>query len=138
MCEINEPGHSWLRFASNTQKRITLHSLYYRIWMPSSQAVLDFGNLIAGVPTIRTLTVENVSAHELRLDVGTSAPHGVQVLMRATGPVDPATARVALVASTTPRQRTTEASPQSASHRTGATREYVGASCGAHHSRTIS
>jgi hypothetical protein len=53
--------------------------------MPTSQAQLDFGNLVAGVPAVRTVTLENVSTRDLALEIGTTAPGDVRIYARRPG-----------------------------------------------------
>ena len=56
--------------------------MYYRVWMPTAQSVVDFGNLIGGVPAVRTLTLENVSNRDLVLEVATSSPSDIRIFCK--------------------------------------------------------
>ncbi|KAJ3031347.1 hypothetical protein HK097_005468, partial [Rhizophlyctis rosea] len=72
-----------VRSTNIDQHRVTFHSLFYRILTPASTNFIDFGAVVVNSPIVRTFTVDNITKKRLVLELSSSMPDEVMILMRA-------------------------------------------------------
>ena len=73
-----------VRSCNIDQQRITFHSLFYRIFTPTSTNFIDFGSATINSPTIRSFTIENISRKKLVLSLNSSSPDEFKIYMKGT------------------------------------------------------
>ncbi|KAL1925437.1 uncharacterized protein VTP21DRAFT_320 [Calcarisporiella thermophila] len=61
------------------KKRVTFHSLFYRILTPTGSNYIDFGSIILNSPAVRTFVIDNISQAPLKLELSSSLPEEVVV-----------------------------------------------------------
>ncbi|KAI8808501.1 hypothetical protein BJ742DRAFT_709657 [Cladochytrium replicatum] len=72
-----------VRSTNIDKNRVTFHSLFYRIHTPTSTNFLDFGSVILNAPSLRTFTIENISAKKLVLALSSSHLEEIKLYVRA-------------------------------------------------------
>ena len=61
---------------------LTIHSHLYRILTPSGSNFLDFGSVIINSPTVRSVSIQNLTHSPLVLDLSTSQPEDVALYVK--------------------------------------------------------
>ncbi|KAF9912253.1 hypothetical protein EC991_000144 [Linnemannia zychae] len=61
-----------VRSTNIDKNRVTFHSLFYRVLYPGGTNFLDFGNVVVGGISLRTITISNFTKNWLTLEVTTS------------------------------------------------------------------
>ncbi|KAG0051774.1 hypothetical protein BGZ83_003300 [Gryganskiella cystojenkinii] len=72
-----------VRSTNIDKNRVTFHSLFYRVLYPGGSNFLDFGNVVVGGISLRTLTISNFTRKWLTLEVTTSLVGELKVYERA-------------------------------------------------------
>lgn len=72
-----------VRSTNIDKNRVTFHSLFYRVLYPGGSNFLDFGNVVVGGMSLRTLTISNFTKKWLTLEVMTSLVSELTVYERA-------------------------------------------------------
>ncbi|KAF9435384.1 hypothetical protein BGZ76_006407 [Entomortierella beljakovae] len=72
-----------VRSTNIDKNRVTFHSLFYRVLYPGGLNFVDFGNVVVGGLSLRTLTISNFTKNWLTLKVTTSLPDELGVYERA-------------------------------------------------------
>ncbi|KAF9115028.1 hypothetical protein BGX27_009146 [Mortierella sp. AM989] len=72
-----------VRSTNIDKNRVTFHSLFYRVLYPGGTNFLDFGNVVVGGISLRTLTISNFTRKWLTLKVTTSLTDELTVYERA-------------------------------------------------------
>jgi hypothetical protein len=63
-----------VRSTNIDKKRVTFHSLFYRIFTSTGGNFIDFGLTVINSPSIRTFTIHNISAKNLVLEITSLLP----------------------------------------------------------------
>lgn len=72
-----------VRSTNIDKNRVTFHSLFYRVLYPGGTNFLDFGNVVVGGISLRTITISNFTKNWLTLEVTTSLCGELSVYERA-------------------------------------------------------
>ncbi|KAJ3043675.1 hypothetical protein HDV00_004448 [Rhizophlyctis rosea] len=72
-----------VRSTNIDQHRVTFHSLFYRILTPQSTNFIDFGAVVVNSPTVRTFTIDNITKKTLVLELTSSMPDDIMILMKS-------------------------------------------------------
>ncbi|KAF9103246.1 hypothetical protein BGX29_003628 [Mortierella sp. GBA35] len=72
-----------VRSTNIDKNRVTFHSLFYRVLYPGGTNFLDFGNVVVGGISLRTITISNFTRNWLTLEVTTSLCGELSVYERA-------------------------------------------------------
>ncbi|KAG0364530.1 hypothetical protein BGZ54_007414, partial [Gamsiella multidivaricata] len=72
-----------VRSTNIDKNRVTFHSLFYRVLYPGGSNFLDFGNVVVGGISLRTIYISNFTRKWLTLEVTTSLPGELSVYERA-------------------------------------------------------
>ena len=77
-----------VRSTNIDKKRVTFHSLFYRILTPTSKNFVDLGAVVLNSPSVRTFTVDNISKKKLTLEILSSLPDEIKIYykMEPTSP----------------------------------------------------
>ncbi|KAG0381083.1 hypothetical protein BGX24_012217 [Mortierella sp. AD032] len=72
-----------VRSTNIDKNRVTFHSLFYRVLYPGGTNFLDFGNVVVGGVSLRTITISNFTKNWLTLEVTTDLCGELSVYERA-------------------------------------------------------
>ncbi|KAF9189592.1 hypothetical protein BGZ50_000692 [Haplosporangium sp. Z 11] len=72
-----------VRSTNIDKNRVTFHSLFYRVLYPGGSNFLDFGNVVLGGISLRTITISNFTRNWLTLEITTSLIGELLVYERA-------------------------------------------------------
>ncbi|ORZ29119.1 hypothetical protein BCR41DRAFT_382971 [Lobosporangium transversale] len=72
-----------VRSTNIDKNRVTFHSLFYRVLYPSGSNFLDFGNVVVGGISLRTIAISNFTRKWLTLEITTSLGGELTVYERA-------------------------------------------------------
>ncbi|KAI1312273.1 hypothetical protein EDD11_002992 [Mortierella claussenii] len=72
-----------VRSTNIDKNRVTFHSLFYRVLYPGGSNFLDFGNVVVGGLSLRTIAISNFTKEWLTLEVTTSLSGELSVYERA-------------------------------------------------------
>ncbi|KAG0328401.1 hypothetical protein BGZ99_005416 [Dissophora globulifera] len=72
-----------VRSTNIDKNRVTFHSLFYRVLYPGGMNFLDFGNVVVGGVSLRTIAISNFTRKWLTLEVSTSLIGELTVYERA-------------------------------------------------------
>ncbi|KAI8596919.1 hypothetical protein EDD21DRAFT_311538, partial [Dissophora ornata] len=72
-----------VRSTNIDKNRVTFHSLFYRVLYPGGANFLDFGNVVVGGVSLRTIVISNFTRKWLTLEVTTSLVGELSVYERA-------------------------------------------------------
>ncbi|RHZ71084.1 hypothetical protein Glove_262g53 [Diversispora epigaea] len=84
-----------VRSTNIDKNRVTFHSLFYRILTSTGRNFIDFGTAVLNSPSVRTFTIDNISAKNLILELSSSLPEEIVIYQKRpkddnkTNPNDP-------------------------------------------------
>ncbi|CAG8447699.1 8569_t:CDS:10 [Diversispora eburnea] len=68
-----------VRSTNIDKNRVTFHSLFYRILTSTGRNFIDFGTAVLNSPSVRTFTIDNISAKNLILELSSSLPEEIVI-----------------------------------------------------------